>query len=114
MLSVSSSGCDPSPTSPLWHPGHAHALVEALASSEVGRIVARHVGAEAGDGESRVERKPRLGRGSRFIKPTEVRQCGGKIDMRAGMISVDLDRATEPRDRLLVGTELQLGEAREH
>src|SRR5258705_11553227 len=42
---------DPSPTSPLWHPGHAHALTEALASSEVSRIVARHVGAEAGDGE---------------------------------------------------------------
>src|SRR6476469_8466971 len=34
--------------------------------------------------------------------------------MRAWMISVDLDRATEPCDRLLVGAELQLGEAREH
>src|SRR5262245_62161123 len=34
--------------------------------------------------------------------------------MRAWMISVDLDRATEPRDRLLVRAELQLGEAREH
>ena len=63
----------PSPTSPLWHPGHAHALTEALASSEVSRIVARHVGAEAGDGESRVERKPCLGRGPRLIKLTEVR-----------------------------------------
>ena len=53
-------------------------------------------------------------RGSRLIKLTEVRQRGGKIDMRAWMISVYLDRTTEPRDRLLVGTELQLGEAREH
>ena len=52
-------------------------------------------------------------RGSRLIKLTEVRQRGGKIDMRAWMISVDLDRTTEPRDRLLVGAELQLGEARE-
>ena len=64
--------------------------------------------------KARVERKPRLDRGPRLIKPTEMRQRGGEIEMRAWMISVDLDRATEPRDRLLVGAELQLGEAREH
>jgi hypothetical protein len=34
--------------------------------------------------------------------------------MRAWMISVDLDRVPEPRDRLLVSAELQLGEAREY
>ena len=72
-----------SATSPLWHPGHAHALIDALASSEVSRIVARHVGAEAADGESRVERKSRLRGGPRLIKPTEKRQRGGKIEMRA-------------------------------
>ena len=33
--------------------------------------------------------------------------------MCARMISVDFDGAPEPRDRLLVSAELQLGEARE-
>ena len=76
------SPIDPSPTSPLWHPGHAHALIDALAPGEVSRIVARYVGAEAADGESRIERKPRLDRGPRLVKPTEMRQRGGEIEMR--------------------------------
>ena len=34
--------------------------------------------------------------------------------MRAWMISVELNRAPEPRDRLLVSIELELGVAREY
>src|ERR1700741_4751389 len=34
--------------------------------------------------------------------------------MRAWMISVDVNRTTEPRGRLLVGAELELAEAREN
>ena len=64
--------------------------------------------------KARVERKPCLGSGSRLIKRTELRQRGGKTKMRAWMISVGLDASTQPCDRLRVGAELQLGEAREH
>ena len=43
-----------------------------------------------------------------------MRQRGGEIEMRERKISVHLDGATQPRDRLLVGTKQQFGEAGIH
>ena len=58
---------------PLRHPDPAEAVTDAPRCRSVGRIVARRAGAEARDGESRVEREPRVERGPRLIQPTEMR-----------------------------------------
>src|SRR6516165_3407919 len=100
-------------TSALRHPDLAQAVTDAPPCRAVGRIVALRAGAEARDGESWVEREPRVERGPRLIQPTEMGERGGKPKMRACMISVEFDRAPEPRDRLLISAELQLGQARE-
>ena len=55
--------------SSLRHPGLAHAIIDALALREIGRIVAECAGAEAADGEGRIERKSRLHRGPRLVDP---------------------------------------------
>ncbi|MGA6943177.1 MAG: hypothetical protein WBZ27_14385, partial [Pseudolabrys sp.] len=41
-------------------PGDAHALTDALSSSEIGRIVACYHGSPAADGTTWIERKSRL------------------------------------------------------
>src|ERR1700730_13712716 len=90
------------PCSSLRQPGLAHPVADALALSQIGRIVARRARAEAGDGESGIEGKPGLNRGPRLIEPAKMRQGGGEIKMRERKISVHLDGATQPRDCLLV------------
>ena len=49
--------------------------------------------------------------GPSLLQPAEMRQGGGEIEVRDRKISVGLDGATQPRDRLLVGAEVQLGDA---
>src|SRR5260370_11446952 len=100
--------------SSLRQPGLAHAVADVLTVSQIGRIVARRAGAEAGDGESGIEGKPGLNRGPRLIEPAKMRQRGGEIEMRERKISVHLDGATQPRDRLLVSAKQQFGEAGVH
>src|SRR5258708_32516306 len=58
---------DPSPTSPLCYPGHAHALIDPLAFGEECWIIALSAVAEAADGKAWNERKPRLCTGSPLI-----------------------------------------------
>src|SRR5262245_3775290 len=65
------SPSDPSPTSPLRHPGYAHALTEALLSSEINRIVAYFGGAQAADRKAWVERKSRFRSSSCLIQRAE-------------------------------------------
>ena len=60
---------------------------------------------EAGDGESRVEREAGLDRGMRFVEATELREGGGQHEIRCRIISVGLDRPSEPRGRLLITAE---------
>ena len=50
------SGFDPTATSPLRHPGHAQALIHALAPSKEIRIVAEPGSTEAANGEAWIER----------------------------------------------------------
>ena len=65
-------------TSPLRHPGHAHALIETLASGKEDRIVTRYVHADAANGEARIERKSRLCSGSRLTQRAEQAQGSGQ------------------------------------
>jgi hypothetical protein len=64
---LAQSRIDPAPTSPLWYPGHAHALIDALAHGEEGWTIAWYEVAIAADGKARKERETRLCSGSRFI-----------------------------------------------
>ena len=95
----------------LRHPGLAHAIIDALALREIGRIVAECAGAKAADGEGRIERKPRLGRGPCLTHPTKVRLGGGEKEMRGGMISIGIDRPEQPNGGFLVAAEKELCEA---
>jgi hypothetical protein len=61
------------------------------------------------DRESRIERQSGAGLGLRLVQPTEIREGGGKEEMRQRKRPVDLDTAAEPRDGLLVGAKSQLG-----
>ena len=69
--------------SPFRHSGHAQALMHALASCKVGRIVARrHVGAEPTQGKTRIDCKSRSYGGSRLIQMPEPRQVSTEKEMR--------------------------------
>jgi ADP-ribosylglycohydrolase len=48
----------------------------------------------------------------RLVQLTEIREGGGEKEMRQRKSPVDLDRAAEPRDGLLVGAKSQLGATR--
>ena len=103
-LTLCGDGCrEPCPTLALRHPGLAHAFVDALALSQVPRMVCRALPAPAGERERRIEGEARLGRRPRLVHPAEFREGGSEIEMRRWEIAVDLDGATQPRDRFLVG-----------
>src|ERR1700722_18947710 len=102
------------PCSSLREPGLAHPIADVLALSQVGGIVARHARAKAGDCESGIEGKPGLKRGPCLLQAAKMRQRGGEIEMRERKISVHLDGATQPRDRLLIDAKQQFGKAGVH
>ena len=66
-------------------------------------------GAQAADGETRIERKSCLRGGLRLIQRAEQRQSSGEPEMRNGMISVGLDAPAQPSDCFGVCVKLQLG-----
>ena len=95
------------PRSSLRQPGLAHPVADALALSQIARIVARRPRAEAGDGESGIEGKPGLNRGPRLIGPAKMRQGGGEIKMHEwGNMSVGLDGSPKRADRSIVVPEV--------
>ncbi len=57
---------------------------------------------------------PALRGGPRLVQRAELRQGGGEMEMREGIIAVGLDASAQPSDRFGIGAELQLGEADEH
>jgi len=67
------SASDPTATSPLRHPGHAQALIHALAPSKEIRIVAEPDSTEAANGEAWIERQPGLCGSTRLIEQPELR-----------------------------------------
>src|SRR6516164_6566906 len=69
-----------------WHTRLAQAVNDPLALRQIDRIVAKRPGAEPTQGEIRNEGKSRLNRGSRFIRPVEMSQCGSEKQMRDRMI----------------------------
>jgi hypothetical protein len=96
LLALSFSGFDPFPTSPLRHPGEAHAHAEAFAPSKVSRIVASFGGAHATDGEAWIERKSRRCSGSRLIYSAEQPQGSGQRKMGERIIAVGLNASSVP------------------
>lgn len=67
------------------YPGHAHALINALAFGEEGWIITLCAVAEAADGKAWIERKSCLCSGPRLIQRTEQRWCSGEPKMRDGI-----------------------------
>ena len=49
----------------------------------------------------------------RIVKSTKLRKAGGRQEMRYRIISVGLDRPSEPRSRLLITAESELRDAHE-
>jgi hypothetical protein len=99
--------------SPLRHSGHAHALNEAFASDTVRRIVAVCIGnvTVAADGETWIERKPRIHGSPCFVQPSESRERAREIEMRGGKIPVCVEAPAEPEDCFAIGTDLSFGDA---
>ena len=69
-------------------------------------------GADAGDGEGRVEREAGLDGGMRVVKSTKLREAGGQPKICYRIVSVGLDRPSKPRDRLVIKTEVALRRTR--
>jgi hypothetical protein len=53
--------------SPFWHPGLAHPVIDALALSQIDRIIAKRAGTVTSRREVWVKRKACLYRGPRFF-----------------------------------------------
>src|SRR5260370_35527308 len=98
-------------TIPFRHPGQPHSLNEAFAASKINGIVAGCIGAEPADGETWIERKPRIHRSPPFVQLSEPRECGGELEMRERIVSVCVQAPTHPTDCFAIGTELHLGKA---
>jgi hypothetical protein len=62
------------------------------------------------DREGRIKREPRMGCSPCLVVPTEIRESGGKAEMRQRIVSISVDSTTQPRDCLLVAAEKELGE----
>ena len=67
---------------PSGNPAFSHALIDALALRQIGRIIARRAGAKATNGEAWIARKHGFCRGPRFIDPGEI--CQGASVVQRG------------------------------
>src|SRR5262249_54504320 len=95
----------------LRHPRLAQAFVYALELGELDRIVALGPGAEALDGELRVEGKPGFHLLARLVDTAEMRETSGEQKERQGYVAVRVDRFLQPVQGLLVLAEKRLGSA---
>src|SRR4051794_12628378 len=84
------------------YPRLAHAFDNSLLASQEDRVVALQA-TKTLDCKSRIERLSDAGLGPRLVQLTQIREGGGEKEMRQRKSSVDLDRAAEPRDGLLIG-----------
>src|SRR5450432_3390660 len=93
--------------------GLAQAFKNGLELSEVRRVVGhrRPRGPSAGHDESRVEREAGLDRGMRLVEATELHEGGCQPEIGKRVISVALERTSEPRGRLGEVTEMKLRQA---
>src|ERR1700733_13643504 len=94
-----------------WNPGFAQPLENTLALLEVGRVVALRHAEKSGDRVIRRERRASFHLGSRLIEAAEMRKRGGHIEMAQRIVSAGVDRAAKERDRFVVGSKVQLGQA---
>src|SRR5260221_382099 len=92
------------------YPGLAHAFNNPLALRQKGRIVARYIREEPTHGKRRSKGKSPLNRVPRFVEPIQMCQRGSETEISVGTISIHLDGATKLIDRLLVFTEIEVGE----
>ena len=66
---------------------------------------------KSGDRVIRRERVASFDLGSRLIETAEIRERGGHVEMVQRIIPAGVDRAAKERDRFLVGSEVEFGEA---
>src|SRR5450755_355033 len=100
--------------SPLWHPGDTHALIDTLASGEVGRIVGREVEPVPTDGEAWIDSKSCLRDDTRLVQRPQLCQGSGKLKMCHWLITIGLNASPQPNHRLVVGPKVYLGDADKH
>src|SRR3984957_5865574 len=93
------------------NPGFAQTLQNVLALLEVGRVVALRHAEKSGDRVIRRKRPPSLNFGLRLLETAEIRERGGHVEMVQRIIPTGVDRAAKERDRFLVGSEVESGEA---
>jgi hypothetical protein len=73
LLAARLSESDPSPTSPLRHPGYAHALTDALAFGEIRWVITVSAVPVAADCKAWIKRKSCLCSSTRLIRRAEQR-----------------------------------------
>src|ERR1700733_7429717 len=96
--------------SSLRHPGLAHVFDDALASLQESWIVALGAVSIAPEGEPRIEGKPGLDFGSRFIEPPKLHQHGSHIETSGRIVWVQFLGPVIQAERRLVVAEIPLGE----
>src|SRR5260370_1671815 len=101
-------------TIPFRHPGQPNSLNEAFSTSKINGIVAGCIGPEPADGETWIERKPRIHRSPPFVQLSEPRECGGELEMRERIVSVCFQAPTHPTDCFATATVLPLGQSSRH
>src|ERR1700722_5249765 len=89
----------------------AQPFENALALLEVGWVVALRHGQKSGDRVIRRKRMSGFDFGLRLIETAEIRERGCHVEMVQRIIPAGVDRAAKERDRFLVGSEVEFGEA---
>src|SRR5215471_9457062 len=119
----SASYCDEAPSadavacrcrnSTLRHTGHSHPLSDAFAPGTVRGTVAVCVGkiTVAADGETWIERKPRIHSSTGLVQLAQPRQSSREMEMCDGKIPVCIDALAKPDDCFGIGSELHIGKA---
>ena len=72
------------------------------------RVVGRRHCVEPRDRERWSERQPGAGGGARLLQPSELRKARSKKEMREMAVAVDVNGASKPGGRLVVGIGAQL------
>src|SRR6187402_2167818 len=95
-IAATRSRLTPIQTLAFWYPCHAHAPRDSLFGSEKCGIVAHRIGEETAASEIGIECKSVLCSRSCLFQLAEQRQGSGEMEMRDGVISINLERLSYP------------------